>query len=123
MKIFPLVIASFFALALGCAPAAVRMDPAGRQIVTVQAWQWGYEPAEVSVRAGHPVVLRAESLDVAHSLVSEELGLDLRIPARGGGVGEAVFTPDKPGEYTLRCLADCGPARARMTMTLIILKR
>lgn len=99
------------------------MDETGRQLVEVQAWQWGFAPEVVRVRAGVPVRIRAESLDVAHSLLCEEMGLDLRVPAKGTGLGEIVFTPERPGEYVIRCGVDCGPARSRMTMTMIVMMK
>jgi heme/copper-type cytochrome/quinol oxidase subunit 2 len=124
VKNIGLLFVSFVALGFfACAPTPVKSDAHGRQIVEIRAWQWNYSPQTVRVRARVPVLVRAESLDVEHTVSSESLGLDLRVPAKGQGIGEIVFTPEKPGEYTLRCHADCGPARSRMTMMMIVLNK
>ncbi|WP_235000438.1 cupredoxin domain-containing protein [Virgibacillus dakarensis] len=36
------------------------------------------------------------------------------------GDGNATFTPDKPGEYTIYCSIPCGQGHSDMTSTLVV---
>ncbi|RMH56998.1 MAG: hypothetical protein D6679_07680 [Candidatus Hydrogenedentota bacterium] len=112
-------------LAWGCRENLMEPLPAVRE-VNLTAWQWGYEPARITVRKGTILRLRARSLDVEHTLTNRALGIDLVIPARKEGeekgpeAGPIEIPATVPGTYAFTCHASCGPARSRQIFKLVV---
>lgn len=86
------------------------------QTIEVTAKKFGYQPAEITVKRGEPVVLVIKSLDVAHGLRFRDLNLDARIDK--GGTAELRFTPEKAGDFVGHCSVFCGSGHGSMTLTL-----
>ena len=88
--------------------------------IEITAKKFGYDPAEVTLKKGQPVVLELKSVDVAHGLRFKELNLDAKIPK--GGSTELKFTPDKTGDFVGHCSVFCGAGHGSMTMTLHVVE-
>ncbi len=93
----------------------VRAQDAPKQI-EVTAKRFAYEPSEITVKKGQPVVLVIKSLDVAHGLRFRDLNLNAKISK--GGSAELQFTPDKTGDFVGHCSVFCGSGHGGMALTL-----
>ena len=84
--------------------------------IEVTAKQFSFEPSEITVKKGQPVVLVIKSADVEHGLRFRELNLNVKVPK--GGTAELPFTPDKTGDFVGKCSVFCGPGHGQMTLTM-----
>ena len=94
---------------------AVRAQEAPRRI-EVTAKRFAFEPSEITLKKGQPVVFVIKSTDVAHGLGFRELHLDVKVPK--GGTAELPFTPDKTGDFVGHCSQFCGSGHGSMILTL-----
>jgi cytochrome c oxidase subunit 2 len=88
--------------------------------IEVTAKRFTYEPAEITLKKGQPVVLVIKSLDVAHGLRFRELNLNAKIDK--GGSAELKFTPDKTGNFVGHCSVFCGSGHGGMMLTLHVVE-
>jgi cytochrome c oxidase subunit II len=108
-------------LFIGIAPAVlsshfrVRAQAAPRRI-QIAAKRFSYDPGEITLKKGQPVVLVIKSLDVAHGLRFRELNLSVKVD--NGGSAELQFTPDKTGDFVGHCSVFCGSGHGQMVLTL-----
>jgi cytochrome c oxidase subunit II len=82
------------------------------QRIEVTAKRFQFEPGEITVKKGKPVVLVLKSLDVAHGIHVRELNIDVKVSK--GGTAEAHFTPDKTGDFVGHCSVFCGSGHGSM---------
>ncbi len=88
--------------------------------IEVTAKRFTYEPSEITLNKGQPVVLVLKSEDVNHGLRFRELNLNAKI-AKGKSV-ELSFTPDKTGDFVGHCSVFCGSGHGGMTLTLHVVE-
>jgi plastocyanin len=70
--------------------------------ITVKAFDFGFEPATISLDAGEEVELTFDNTgDAPHTFTSDDLGVDIR--TEGGGDGDAGFTAPEDGTYFFQC--------------------
>ena len=112
-----MVLGMLIGIALaGMTPArSVKAQAAPRRI-EVTAKRFSFDPGEITVKKGQPVVLVLESKDAAHGLRFRELNVDIKVGA--GGTAEVQFTPDKVGDFVGHCSVFCGSGHGSMTLTL-----
>ena len=97
--------------------AALRLAAAqatsSTQTVAITARRFAYEPNEITLRAGVPVVVEIRSLDFLHGMNLPSMGrrLDL-IPGR---VTRLEFTPGEPGTIDFLCDNFCGEGHETMS--------
>jgi plastocyanin domain-containing protein len=87
-------------LATGCRPG----EQGAAQRIAVQVTAQGFQPADVTVRAGEPVTLvvtRTTDQTCAKEIVFEATGVRRELPL--GEPVEITFTPDRPGEIHYAC--------------------
>jgi cytochrome c oxidase subunit 2 len=84
--------------------------------IEIAARRFSYDPSNITVKKGQPVVLVIKSLDVAHGLRFRELNLNAKVDK--GGTAEMQFTPDKTGDFVGHCSVFCGSGHGEMTLTL-----
>lgn len=94
---------------------SVRAQESPRRI-EITAKQFQFEPAEITVKKGQPVVLVIKSADVAHGLRFRELNLNVKVDK--GGTAELPFTPDKTGDFVGHCSVFCGSGHGEMALTM-----
>jgi len=82
----------------------------------VTAKRFAFEPAEITLKKGQPVVLVFHSTDAAHGIRFRELNAGVKIGA--GGTAELQLTPDKAGDFVGHCSVFCGSGHGGMMMTL-----
>jgi cytochrome c oxidase subunit 2 len=94
---------------------AVLAQSAPHQVeVTVR--RFTFEPTELRVKKGEPVVLVLRSLDVAHGLRFRDLNIETKVSK--GGTSEVRFTPDKVGDFVGHCAVFCGSGHGGMSLTI-----
>jgi len=84
--------------------------------IEVIAKRFEFEPSEITLKKGQPVVLVLKTADVAHGLRFRELNLNVKVDK--GGTAELPFTPDKTGDFVGHCSVFCGSGHGEMTLTL-----
>lgn len=88
-------------------------SPTANQIDIV-ASNFELDPAEYTVNLGDEVKITLTNEEGMHGIAIDEFDVSIQ------GDGEATFTPDEPGEYTIYCNIPCGQGHAEMTSTLIV---
>lgn len=77
---------------------SVSETPAGElEVVSVNVFQFGYEPDSIEVGLGDDVLLTVTSLDVGHGFALPDFGINERVPPE-----ESItvrFTADQRGEF------------------------
>ena len=88
--------------------------------VEVVSKRFAFDPGEIILKKGQPVVLVLKSTDVAHGLRFRELNLDVKVDK--GGTAEVPFTPTKAGDFVGHCSVFCGSGHGAMTLTLHVVE-
>jgi cytochrome c oxidase subunit 2 len=96
-------------------PALSGAQDAAKRI-EVTASKFAFNPGDITLKKGQPVVLVLKSADVAHGLRFRELNLNVK--ADKGASTELPFTPDKTGTFVGHCSVFCGSGHGEMTLTL-----
>jgi cytochrome c oxidase subunit II len=91
-------------------PMARAQDAPQRIEITAKRFQ--FEPGEITLKKGQPVVLVLKSADVGHGIHIRELNVDVKVSK--GGSSEVKFTPDKTGDFTGHCSVFCGSGHGSM---------
>lgn len=99
-------------------PAAAQA--AEPQRVEVTAKRFSFEPAEITLKKGEPVVFVLKSADVAHGIRIRELNLDVKVSK--GGTSEVNFTPEQTGDFTGHCSVFCGSGHGSMKFTIHVVE-
>jgi|HubBroStandDraft_5_1064220.scaffolds.fasta_scaffold253589_1 cytochrome c oxidase subunit 2 len=99
-----LIIAGF------CSQKAVA--EAVPQRIEITAKRFEFEPGEITVKKGQPVVLVLKSADVAHGIRIRDLNVEVKVGK--GGTAEVDFTPDKTGDFVGHCFVFCGSGHGSM---------
>jgi cytochrome c oxidase subunit 2 len=112
-----MVLGMLIGIALaGMTPArSVKAQAAPRRI-EITAKRFAFDPGEITVKKGQPVVLVLHGKDAAHGLRFRELNVDVKV--RAGGTSEVQFTPDKAGDFVGHCSVFCGSGHGGMMLTL-----
>ena len=108
------VLAGAFMIS-GLSAITAQAETAPRRI-EITAKRFTFQPGDITLRKGEPVVLVLKSTDVAHGLRFREL--NVAVKAGAGGTAEVQFTPQKTGDFVGRCYVFCGSGHGSMSMTL-----
>jgi cytochrome c oxidase subunit 2 len=84
--------------------------------INVSVKRFSYEPSQITVKKGEPVVIKLTTQDVAHGLKFKELNLNTKIEK--GKTAELAFTPTHTGDFVGHCSVFCGSGHGSMTLTL-----
>jgi cytochrome c oxidase subunit 2 len=88
--------------------------------IDITAKRSTFDPTEITLKKGQPVMLVVKSLDVGHGLRVRELNIDLKI--KKGGTSEVQFTPGKTGDFVGHCSVFCGPGHGSMKLTIHVVE-
>jgi len=111
--ILPALLAA--ATLTGIVPTAGHTQAPPRRI-EITASRFSYNPGEITLKKGVPVILILKSADVAHGLRFRDLHVDLN--TRAGGTAQVSFTPAKSGDFTGHCSVFCGSGHGSMQLKL-----
>jgi cytochrome c oxidase subunit 2 len=89
---------------------------AAPQRIDVTAKRFAFEPGQITVKKGQPVVLVLKSTDVAHGIRFRDLNVEVKVGAHG--TSEVQFTPEKTGDFVGHCSVFCGSGHGGMVLTL-----
>jgi cytochrome c oxidase subunit 2 len=84
--------------------------------IDVSVKKFAYEPAEITLKKGQPVILELTTQDVSHGLKFKELNLNTKIEK--GKTAELAFTPNQVGDFVGHCSVFCGSGHGSMTLTI-----
>lgn len=93
-------------LVVAFAPLPVYLSPPVERTFRVEASQYAYSPAEISVNPGDTVTIELVSTDVVHGLYVDGYGVSVK--ADPGRTATLTFVADKAGAFRLRCNVTCG---------------
>ncbi len=114
-KFMPMIVLVGILAALLSSSSMLWAQAAPRTIdITVK--RFSYDPGEITLKKGQPVVLVLKSEDVAHGLRIRDLDVNLKVKA--GGTAEARFTPEKTGDFIGHCSVFCGSGHGRLILKL-----
>jgi cytochrome c oxidase subunit 2 len=84
--------------------------------INVTAKRYTFEPGEITLRKGEPVLIVITSTDVAHGLRFPEFNAEVNVRARG--TARMQFTPDSAGDFIGHCSVFCGSGHGSMRLML-----
>jgi cytochrome c oxidase subunit II len=90
--------------------------PETPRTINIVAKRFTYEPDDITLKKGEPVVLEFTTSDVTHGLKFKDLNLNTTIEK--GKKNELAFTPGKTGDFNGQCSVFCGSGHGSMRMTL-----
>lgn len=82
--------------------------------------RFSYEPSEITLKKGEPVILMLKSEDVTHGLAIEELGIKTEV--KKGETEEVALTPTETGSFGGKCSHFCGRGHGSMTMKVNVVE-
>jgi len=89
-------------------------DTATNNDLDITATNFEFDQDEYTVESGEEVKVSLANDDGMHGLAIDDLDVNIE------GDGEATFTPEEPGEYTIYCSIPCGEGHDDMKSTLIV---
>lgn len=95
----------------GLTTSMLRTEAAPRRI-EITAKRFNFEPGEITLKKGQPVVLVLKSADVAHGIRIHGLSVDVKVGK--GGTAEVQFMPDRTGDFIGHCSVFCGSGHGSM---------
>lgn len=115
----PALLLVVLAIAALMAPTARAQDAAPRRIVIIVK-RFSYDPGEITLKKGQPVVLVLKSADVAHGLRFRDFNVNIKVKAHG--TAEMQFTPDKTGDFIGHCSVFCGSGHGSLMLKLHVVE-
>jgi cytochrome c oxidase subunit II len=88
--------------------------------VEVTAKRFSFDPAEITLKKGEPVVFVLKSADVPHGIRIRELNLDIKVSK--GGTSEVNFTPEQTGDFDGHCSVFCGMGHGSMKLIVHVVE-
>jgi cytochrome c oxidase subunit II len=110
-KCMQLALLAIVLMTTGLSSPMARAEGAPQRI-EITAKRFDFEPGEITLKKGQPVVLVLKSADVPHGIRIRELNVDVKVGK--GGTAEVQFTPDKTGEFVGHCSVFCGSGHGSM---------
>lgn len=111
--IFALMVGSLTTVFMSSKRVQAETAP---QKIEVTAKRFSFEPGEITLKKGEPVLLVVKSTDVAHGIRFRELNVEVNV--RAGGTGQVQFTPEKTGDFVGHCSVFCGTGHGSMMLKL-----
>lgn len=108
----------FLVIALAATSAFTPMlnAQASPRRIFIEAKRFSFDPGEITLKKGEPVILVVKSKDVNHGLRFRELNLNIKVKA--GSTAEMAFTPTQTGDFVGHCSVFCGSGHGSMMLTL-----
>jgi cytochrome c oxidase subunit 2 len=102
-------LARLLALAIVCTAfflTAARSPAQTERLIHMTAKKFAFEPSEITVRKGEPVVIEIVSLDKNHGFSIPELGV--RTDVRPDTTARVRVVPERSGQFEFECDVKCG---------------
>jgi len=88
------------------------------RIVKITAHKFEYQPSEIHLKLGEPVVLELTSKDVTHGFNIPDFGL--RADLEPGETVRVRLVPEKAGTFEFHCDNFCGLDHESMSATITV---
>ncbi|MBX3278917.1 MAG: cupredoxin domain-containing protein [Acidobacteria bacterium] len=98
--------------------AAALQAGADPQVITMTAKKYEFSPSTVTVERGRAVRLEITATDRTHGFEIKEFNIKVKLEKDKKTVVE--FTPDKAGEFEIKCSEFCGFGHGRMKGKLVV---
>ncbi len=105
-KQFSLLLMMLAGAVIGFAPLPASGATPQQRTFRIEAGQFAYSPAEITVNRGDTVTLELVSTDVVHGFYLDDYGISAS--ADPGQTASLTFVADKPGSFRFRCNVTCG---------------
>lgn len=92
--------------------------PAEARVIAMTARRFTYEPSEIALKVGEPVVIEIRSIDFMHGMNIPDL--DRRLDLLPGLVTRLELTPAKPGVIEFLCDNFCGEGHEHMQGRFVV---
>ena len=109
------VLLALFFLAGAAYAADTAAEP---QVIKITAKRFEYNPNEIRIKAGVPVVFEFTSLDRVHGFTVPDLG-GIRQTIEPGKANRITILAPKPGTYEFHCDIFCGDGHEGMSGKII----
>jgi cytochrome c oxidase subunit II len=90
----------------------------GERVVKITAHKFEYEPSEIHLKLGEPVMLELTSKDVTHGFNVSDFGL--RADLEPGETVRVRLVPEKAGTFEFHCDNFCGIDHEGMSAAIIV---
>ena len=99
--------------------SATAAVPAGaEQVVKMTAKRFEYDPSQITLKKGVPVILEITALDRDHGFKIPALGV--RADLKSGEVTRVRIVPDRIGTFEFRCDVFCGTGHEDMAGEIVV---
>ncbi|HWH77293.1 MAG TPA: cupredoxin domain-containing protein [Candidatus Binatus sp.] len=105
-------------LIVGAGEMNLGADQTSERVIKITAHKFAYEPNEIQLKVGEPVVLELTSKDVTHGFNLPDLGL--RADLEPGETARVRLVPDKAGTFEFHCDNFCGFDHESMSATITV---
>src|SRR5262249_13758377 len=113
-----LIAAAAGFIAAAATVGVVLSQTPSERVVRITAKRFTYEPAEITLVRGQPVVLELVSLDRSHGFRVPTLNIREEIPE--GGVARVRIVPERAGRFFFACDVFCGSGHEEMEGDIIV---
>jgi cytochrome c oxidase subunit 2 len=91
---------------------------AGEQTVQVEASNFDWKLDKTTFAAGKPIHFKVTAKEGVHGF--SIVGTNVSVPVMAGKTEDVTWTPDKPGEYTIKCNHYCGAGHSTMSVQITV---
>ena len=112
-----LLCAAFVVPAPAQQPETPKPEPL---VVKMTAKKYAFDPSTITVERGRTVRIEATAVDHDHGIEIEEFKVKARLDKGKPTVVE--FTPDRAGEFTMKCSVFCGLGHRGMKGKLVVVE-
>ncbi|HSI47019.1 MAG TPA: cupredoxin domain-containing protein [Ideonella sp.] len=98
--------------------AGVAGAQPGPRVIRIVARRFQYEPAEIALKAGEPVLLELQALDFTHGF--NVPALNVRADLLPGQIVKLEIRPTAPGRVDFLCDNFCGNGHEEMSGRFIV---
>ena len=117
-RLFALIVFTALIVSIGLARSSSGNAQTAERVVKITAHKFAYEPNEIHLKVGEPVVLELTSKDVTHGFNIPDLGL--RADLEPGETVRLRLLPEKPGTFEFHCDNFCGIDHENMSATITV---
>ena len=116
--VHPFITLIFLALVFVLVLSKLGDAQTSKRVIKITAHKFEYEPNEIQLKLGEPVVLELTSKDVTHGFNIPDLGL--RADLEPGETVRVRLVPEKAGTFEFHCDNFCGFDHESMSATIIV---
>ena len=96
-------------------PEQEAVAPPVQRVITVDARDFAFSPAAITVKKGENVMLRLNNVEGLHGLRIPDMGLNLTVDEPSATLDTSV-----PGQYAFRCSVPCGSGHKDMRGMIVV---